>query len=144
MKIAIAFIIAIGIGVISRWARIPSLAPQAIVGALLIVAMTAGYTAADQCLAARASIRATPISAGHRGAPVALPTNDGNRDLRRPAIDEAAASDRSWRPQVESLRSLVADLLVTNERLRQELSDRELHSGRDRERPAGTLEGSEK
>jgi XapX domain-containing protein len=44
MKILIAFIVAFGIGAGSRWTGVPSLAPQAIVGALLIVAnvMTLG------------------------------------------------------------------------------------------------------
>jgi XapX domain-containing protein len=62
MKIAAAFIIALAIGAISRWARIPSLAPQAIVGALLIVAMTAGYALTDRYLVAQASSKVSSIS----------------------------------------------------------------------------------
>jgi XapX domain-containing protein len=50
MKILIAFIVAFGIGAGSRWTGVPSLAPQAIVGALLIVAMSTGYVAADRIL----------------------------------------------------------------------------------------------
>jgi len=50
MKILIAFIVAFGIGAGSRWTGVPSLAPQAIVGALLIVAMSAGYVSADRLL----------------------------------------------------------------------------------------------
>jgi len=40
MKIVIASLIAFGIGAGSWWARVLSLAPQAIPGSLLIVAMT--------------------------------------------------------------------------------------------------------
>jgi XapX domain-containing protein len=50
MKILIAFMVAFGIGAASRWTGVPSLAPQAIVGALLIVAMGAGYVSADRLL----------------------------------------------------------------------------------------------
>jgi XapX domain-containing protein len=51
MKIVAAFVMATAIGAFSRWARIPSLAPRAIVGALLIVAMNCGYVAMDRWLA---------------------------------------------------------------------------------------------
>ena len=50
MKILIAFVVAFGIGAGSRWTGVPSLAPQAIVGALLIVAMSTGYVSADRLL----------------------------------------------------------------------------------------------
>jgi XapX domain-containing protein len=50
MKILIAFIVAFGIGAGSRWTGVPSLAPQAIVGALLIVAISTGYVSADGLL----------------------------------------------------------------------------------------------
>ena len=50
MKIIIAFLIAFSIGAGTRIAKIPSLAPQAIVGALLVVAMSVGYTLADHYL----------------------------------------------------------------------------------------------
>ena len=55
MKILIAFIVAFGIGAGSRWTGVPSLAPQAIVGALLIVAMSTGYVSADRLLKRTAS-----------------------------------------------------------------------------------------
>ncbi len=51
MKIVAAFLLALSIGAGSRWARIPSLAPQAVVGALLVVAMSVGYVLADRYLA---------------------------------------------------------------------------------------------
>ena len=43
MKIALGFFLAVAIGVIFRVAGIPVPAPPAIVGALLVVAMTIGY-----------------------------------------------------------------------------------------------------
>jgi XapX domain-containing protein len=50
MRILIAFIVAFGIGAASRWTGVPSLAPQAIIGALLIVAMSTGYVSANRLL----------------------------------------------------------------------------------------------
>jgi XapX domain-containing protein len=50
MKILIAFIVAFGIGAGSRWTGVPSLPPQAIVGAFLIVAVSTGYVSADRLL----------------------------------------------------------------------------------------------
>ena len=50
MRIFIAFVIAFGFGAGSRWTGVPSLAPQAIVGALLIVAMSTGGVATDRIL----------------------------------------------------------------------------------------------
>lgn len=43
MRILIAFVLSFGVGAASRWTGVPSLAPQAIVGALLIVAMSTGW-----------------------------------------------------------------------------------------------------
>lgn len=65
MKILIAFLVAFGIGAGSRWTGVPSLAPQAIVGALLIVAMSTGYVAADRLLKRTRSTAVTVVvSAG--------------------------------------------------------------------------------
>jgi XapX domain-containing protein len=67
MKILIAFIVAFGIGAGSRWTGVPSLAPQAIVGALLIVAMSTGYVSADRLLKRTASPAVTvTVSPGAR------------------------------------------------------------------------------
>jgi XapX domain-containing protein len=67
MKILIAFIVAFGIGAGSRWTGVPSLAPQAIVGALLIVAMSTGYVSADRLLKRTPSPAVTvAVSAGAR------------------------------------------------------------------------------
>jgi XapX domain-containing protein len=77
MKIAAAFIIALAIGAISRWARIPSLAPQAIVGALLIVAMTAGYALTDRYLVAQASSKVSSISVSRPSVPKSSQTSEG-------------------------------------------------------------------
>ena len=70
MKIVIAFIVAFGIGAGSRWTGVPSLAPQAIVGALLIVAMSTGYVSADRLLKRTPSPAVTvAASAGARNEP---------------------------------------------------------------------------
>jgi XapX domain-containing protein len=64
MRILIAFAVAFGIGAASRWTGVPSLAPQAIVGALLVVAMSTGYVSADQLLKRNSSPTAIVCSAG--------------------------------------------------------------------------------
>jgi XapX domain-containing protein len=67
MRILIAFIVAFGIGAGSRWTGVPSLAPQAIVGALLIVAMSTGYVSADRLLKRTSPPAATvSVSTGSR------------------------------------------------------------------------------
>ncbi|WP_445504083.1 DUF1427 family protein [Microvirga sp. G4-2] len=43
LQIALGLIIAFGIGAFCRWVDIPSPAPPKIVGALLVVSMTAGF-----------------------------------------------------------------------------------------------------
>jgi len=51
MRILIAFVLSFSIGAASRWTGVPSLAPQAIVGALLIVAMSTGWVTVDRVMA---------------------------------------------------------------------------------------------
>jgi XapX domain-containing protein len=72
MKILIAFVVAFVIGAASRWTRVPSLAPQAIVGSLLIVAMSTGWIAADRFLTQK-----QPMAVAHVSRPEAagVPTN---------------------------------------------------------------------
>lgn len=48
MKLLIGLIIAFGVGAACRWFDIPAPAPPALQGALLVVAMTSGYLAADR------------------------------------------------------------------------------------------------
>lgn len=47
MKITIGFLLALAIGAACRLASIPLPAPPMLIGALLVVAMTLGYVAAD-------------------------------------------------------------------------------------------------
>jgi XapX domain-containing protein len=126
MKIAAAFIIALATGAISRWARIPSLAPQAIVGSFLIVAMTAGCALTDRCLVAQASLKVSSISVSRSSALELFQTSDGISGRREPIAGTTGTLDQQWRFQVESLQSLVAELLAANECLRQRLHDHEL------------------
>ncbi|HSN72257.1 MAG TPA: DUF1427 family protein [Steroidobacteraceae bacterium] len=58
MKIAISLLLAVTIGVLCRLAGIPVPAPPALVGALLVVSMTAGYLVVDRIVAER-------LHAGH-------------------------------------------------------------------------------
>jgi XapX domain-containing protein len=51
MKIVLGFVLAFAIGAFCRLARIPSPAPNALLGSLLVVAMSVGYIAAERALA---------------------------------------------------------------------------------------------
>jgi XapX domain-containing protein len=51
MKLLLGFLLAFAIGAVCRLARIPSPAPNAIVGALLVVSMSAGFALTDLWLA---------------------------------------------------------------------------------------------
>ena len=50
MRLFFGFILAFGIGSFCRFSRIPSPAPQAIIGSLLVVAMSTGYVLADRLM----------------------------------------------------------------------------------------------
>jgi XapX domain-containing protein len=50
MKLVIGFLVAFGIGAFCRSFRIPSPAPQAIVGSLLVLMMSVGYMVAGQII----------------------------------------------------------------------------------------------
>jgi XapX domain-containing protein len=50
MKLLLGFLVAFGIGAFCRLIKIPSPAPQAIVGALLVVTMSVGYVAAGKAI----------------------------------------------------------------------------------------------
>jgi XapX domain-containing protein len=51
MKVILGFVLALAIGAVCRLARIPSPAPNALLGSLLVVAMSVGYIVADRALA---------------------------------------------------------------------------------------------
>ena len=48
MKIALSILLALAIGACARLAGIPAPAPPALIGALLVLAMTVGYIIADE------------------------------------------------------------------------------------------------
>jgi XapX domain-containing protein len=52
LQIALGLVMAFGIGAFCRWFDIPSPAPPRIVGALLVVAMTAGFLLTGHLLGA--------------------------------------------------------------------------------------------
>ena len=51
MRLILGFVLAFAIGAVCRLARIPSPAPNALLGSLLVVAMSVGYIAAERALA---------------------------------------------------------------------------------------------
>jgi XapX domain-containing protein len=57
MKIALGFLLALAIGAGCRWLGIPSPSPPLLLGALLVVAMTVGYSLADHLLSRSANQR---------------------------------------------------------------------------------------
>ena len=50
MKTALGFMLAFAIGAVCRWLEIPLPAPPRLTGALLVVAITVGFLAADRLL----------------------------------------------------------------------------------------------
>lgn len=50
MKLLLGFMVAFGIGAFCRLTRIPSPAPQAILGSLLVVVMSVGYVTAGHVI----------------------------------------------------------------------------------------------
>jgi XapX domain-containing protein len=51
MRLMLGFALAFAIGVVCRLTRIPSPAPNALLGSLLVVSMSVGYMAAEHALA---------------------------------------------------------------------------------------------
>jgi XapX domain-containing protein len=51
MRLILGFVLAFAIGALCRVARIPSPAPNALLGSLLVVAMSTGYMVVEQALA---------------------------------------------------------------------------------------------
>jgi XapX domain-containing protein len=54
MKIVIGLLIALAIGGGCRWSGVPLPAPGVLLGAMLVLAMTVGYSTADRLMARRA------------------------------------------------------------------------------------------
>jgi len=57
MKIALGFLLALAIGAGCRWLGIPSPSPPLLLGALLVVAITVGYSLTDHLLSRSANQR---------------------------------------------------------------------------------------
>jgi len=72
-KFAIGLLLGVGIGFGCRAMGIPVPAPPALVGALLVVAMTSGYTLADRFIARRQA-----TAAPHCGGPSGLSHSQGD------------------------------------------------------------------
>jgi XapX domain-containing protein len=115
----------IGDGAHEGTARVPSLAPQAIVGALLIVAMSTGYVLADRLLSRNPSPSAT-VSVS-RSANAEQGANGQIVDYGLPA-DPDPELDIILATKIEDLQLIIADLLYANQKLRTSGS---LHSSKD-------------
>jgi len=50
LKTAVGFVLAFALGAACRWIEIPVPAPNKLIGALLVLAVTLGYLAADRAL----------------------------------------------------------------------------------------------
>jgi XapX domain-containing protein len=129
MRILIAFMAAFVIGAASRWTGVPSLAPQAIVGALLIVAMSTGYVSADRLLKRTPSPSVTvPVSTD------ASAEQRADGQMARDGLTTVPDSEADiafWRQKSENLQLILADLLRTNQQLRAAGS---LHNSKDSDR----------
>jgi XapX domain-containing protein len=78
IKLAFGFLLALMIGAGCRWLDIPAPSPPKLVGALLVVAMTIGYSGADWLLTRSGRIATTShLCGGPTGMPIAqrLPPN---------------------------------------------------------------------
>jgi XapX domain-containing protein len=116
MRILIAFIVAFGIGAGSRWTGVPSLAPQAITGALLIIAMSTGYVSADRLLK-RTSSPSVAVSVSTRASDEQC-ANGQIAAYGLPTDPDFEADIAFWRQKSEGLQLIIADLLRTNQQLR--------------------------
>jgi XapX domain-containing protein len=126
MKILIAFMVAFGIGAASRWTGVPSLAPQAIVGALLIVAMSTGYVSADRFMKRNSSpsvaVSVSTDASDERDASGQIAT------YGLPADSDPEADLAFWRRKSEDLQLIIADLISANQQLR---AARGFHNSKD-------------
>jgi XapX domain-containing protein len=66
MKVVLGLLLAVAIGVACRLAGIPLPAPPALIGALLVLAMTLGYAVTDR-LATHRQAKSKPLCGGPSG-----------------------------------------------------------------------------
>ncbi len=74
MKVAIGILLAFAIGVVCRLTTLPLPAPPALIGALLVVAMSVGYAVMDR-YATHREARNRARCGGPTGATAVRPTN---------------------------------------------------------------------
>jgi XapX domain-containing protein len=75
MRLILGFALAFAIGAVCRLARIPSPAPNALLGSLLVVAMSVGYIAAGRALG-------PPIHSSPESVPAVQSSIDGAKPCR--------------------------------------------------------------
>jgi XapX domain-containing protein len=90
MKILIGAIVAFVVGVGCRFFDIPVPSPPVLPGALLVVAMTLGYSATDRALTRKAQLATTKhLCGGPTGRSAADSGNDSNQ-RKREAVYESS------------------------------------------------------
>ena len=75
MRLILGFVLAFAIGAVCRLVRIPSPAPNALLGSLLVVAMSLGYLAAERAVT-------RPIHSSPRFAYAVRSSIDGAKSCR--------------------------------------------------------------
>ena len=88
MKIAIGFVLSFIIGAGCRYFDIPAASPPVIPGALIVLAMTLGYTSVDRVLIRKGRAATTKHLCG---GPTGLPTSIASST--RPSRPDGQASD---------------------------------------------------
>ena len=79
VKIVLGLLLGVAIGAGCRWFDIPVPSPPRLVGALLVVAMTVGYTATDKLVAAKVIARRKSTTRDLCGGPTGTPASIARR-----------------------------------------------------------------
>lgn len=82
IKIILGFVLALLIGAGCRWFDIPVPSPPKILGAVLVVAMAAGYTVTDKLIASKFTAKGSATTQHLCGGPTGtLPSQSGPKHL---------------------------------------------------------------
>src|SRR5207302_10023431 len=90
VRLAIAYLLAFGIGVFCRYFQIPAPAPPAVPGALLVAAMTLGYVLGDKVLPAKGD--------GKNGTTISASAQSGAESKIKKYTEKLMRSDRPLEP----------------------------------------------
>ncbi len=79
VKIVLGLLLGVAVGAGCRWFDIPVPSPPRLVGALLVVAMSAGYVATDKLVAAKFTARREATNRDLCGGPTGTPPSIAGR-----------------------------------------------------------------